>query len=165
MTGIQIDSDIYDTYIFSGDTSRITLISKIFTKALLTLKLAWKCLSPGRLVGLSMRTLPIPPCAKYRITFENIPNIHPVPNHAPCIRVLVALRLNSATTSKFYVFSQHKVRDLPKPNFGQWVNWVICSPPVLQCSTGGYTPQFFDLILIMNMIKPQTMVMIYHQSL
>ena len=28
MTGIQIDSDIYDTYIFSGDTSRITLFLK-----------------------------------------------------------------------------------------------------------------------------------------
>ena len=49
----------------------------------MTLKLAWKCLSPGRLVGLSMRTLPIPPCAKYRITFQNIPSFREYPKYPP----------------------------------------------------------------------------------
>ena len=38
----------------------------------LTLKLAWKCLRPGRLVGLSIRTLPIPPFAKYFISPSNV---------------------------------------------------------------------------------------------
>ena len=125
MTGIQIDSDIYDTYIFSGDTSRITLFLKNIYERFTDLEISLEMLE-SRQIGRSVdenaanstlvcqisyyfREYPkYPPCAKYCITFENIPNIHPLPIHTPCIRVLVALRLNSATTSKFYIFSQHK---------------------------------------------------------
>ena len=54
-------------------TSRITRFPEFQDDATqLTLKLAWKCLRPGKLVGLSIRTLPIPPCVKYLISSQNI---------------------------------------------------------------------------------------------
>ena len=53
MTGIQIDSDIYDTYIFSGDTSRITLFLKNIYERFTDLEISLEMLE-SRQIGRSV---------------------------------------------------------------------------------------------------------------